>query len=193
MPSWVKSKTPVSKSRLSGAGVLGRFEPGKSPTTGPTQSTVFTMRPVSGIDEDSGGGVRDESMSLSMQIKDGDGPMGNGDDLDMGLGLHRGVKRPRASVCLYSSKRRPSGLDSNLTEAPPGQNVVGGFGLIVGKMKSQSKRVGRDVSHFGEAGGGDEEFLSWGDGGARNLGVDGESFSRGRGEEDDGKDLELGF
>ena len=206
MPSWVKSKTPVSKSRLSGAGVLGRFGPGKSPTTGVTQSTVSPVRSVSGIDKstwdgemfrggESDGGVRDETMSLSMQIKDRGGLMGDVNDLDMGLDLQRGVKRPRASVCLCSAKSRPNGLDSvGLTGTPPSQNTTSGFDLTTGGVKLENKRVRREgVSDSDEGSGRDEDFLSWGDGGARSLGVGGESFSRVRGEEDDAKDLDLGF
>lgn len=190
VPSWVKSKTPVSKSRLSGAGVLGCFGPGKSPSTR-IQPTVSPVRPVSGIDKstwggkvprgiESGGSIRDESILLSI---DGSG---YGDDLDMGLDSQRGVKRSSASVCPFSSKRRLNSLD-----LVPGQDTVAGSGLTTGRMNSEAGRG--NVGDLYQGGGGDEEFLSWGNGGARTLGIDGESLPRARVEEDDGKDLDLGF
>lgn len=185
VPSWVKSKTPVSKSRLSGVGVLGPFGSRTSPITKVPQSTISAMRSVSCIDKPTWDGevlrndTRDEPILLSMQIKDGGGPMGNGDGLETGLDLQCGIKRPRANTCLHGAKHNQNGSHLvGLTGTPPGQNTVGGLDLMKEEMTSASKRVRREGS--GEY----EDFLSWSDGGVRTLG---------RGEEDVGKDLDLGF
>ncbi|KAF8426097.1 hypothetical protein BGX38DRAFT_1147143 [Terfezia claveryi] len=202
VPSWVKSKTPVAKGRLSLTGKLDDFGSSTSiPTTPAAARAIRTF-----------GGTGRATWGCEMPILDSpevtqkkekevvveyghDSMDEDDDDMDMGLDLHRGTKRPRDSMSTNLSpgtngKSKSNSFDlMGFTSGSVGKDTMMG-GLHVGslvsgsqmlgmKNKSKSKRVRREVD-FGDDGDDEEGFLSW-EGGTEG------------GEAVEDEDLDLGF
>lgn len=202
VPSWVKSKTPVAKGRLSLTGKLDDF--GSSTSVPTTPATARAMRTFGGT----GKATWDCEMPILdspeiMQKKEKEVVFEYGhdfmdeddDDMDMGLDLHRGTKRPRDSMSTNLSpgtngKSKSNSFDlMGFTSGSVGKDtmigghhvssLVSGSQMLGMKNKSKSKRVRRDVD-FGDDGDDEEGFLSW-EGGTEG------------GEAVEDEDLDLGF
>ncbi|KAF8420721.1 hypothetical protein EV426DRAFT_242139 [Tirmania nivea] len=204
VPSWVKSKTPVAKGRLSLTGKLSDFG---SPTSVPTTpAAARAMRTFGGIGRTTWDGEMPafdfpEVVQKEEVVVDGPDSMHeDDDDMDMGLDLQRGTKRPRDSMSTNLSQGTNGKSKSNsfelmgFTSGTIGQNrMTSGYAVSPGsgsqmlamKNKSKSKRVRRDVDC--EDDGDDEEgFLSWeGETKGNEGGLNGKV--------EDEEDLDLGF
>jgi len=207
VPSWVKSKTPVAKGRLSLTGKLGGF--GSPSPILTTPAAARAMRTFGGIGRATWGGemprlgfpeVVQKKEKVVIEV-DHD-PMDEGDygddDVDMGLDLQRGAKRPRDSMStnlspgIYERGKSNSFDLMGFTAEAIGQNrMVNGYAVspascerMLGvRYKSKSKKARRDVGSDG--GDDDEGFLSW-EGETKG----GEGGIKGRVEDED---LDLGF
>lgn len=218
VPSWVKTKTPVAKGRLSLAGKLVGFPlPTSSTTTpkaaGPVKTLDDARRATWGGEPPVLGFlVRGQELDLDIGAEatmDDDDDDNMDIDMDMGLDLQRGIKRSRASMSSPSTIGSSPGKSKSKILQPmrfsrSSAKAPKPISTLRSRSKSKSKvKRPRTEGGFGRAGsrngeeeedseGFEEGFLSW-EGDEKGMGALKEKSMGEERREGEEEDLDLGF